>query len=123
MAADLAGPHQKPIGADKNCVTRGFVAEMRRIGFTPHVAQNRSCPGSSRLIATSATPNRSMPAGDRQVVWLDLTQSSPQEYAFGGLRQFKVCGTDKVAAVFRLQVITYNLIRLGNLLKPAMAAA
>lgn len=49
MAADLAGPHQKPIGADKNCVTRGFVAEMRRIGFTPHVAQNRSCPGSSPI--------------------------------------------------------------------------
>jgi len=28
-----------------------------------------------------------------------------------------------VSAVFALYVIAYNLIRLGNLLKPAMAAA
>ena len=30
---------------------------------------------------------------------------------------------DKVSAVFGLQVIAYNLIRLGNLLKPVMEAA
>jgi hypothetical protein len=29
----------------------------------------------------------------------------------------------KVSAVFGLHVIAYNLIRFGNLLKPAMAAA
>jgi hypothetical protein len=43
--------------------------------------------------------------------------------AFGGLRQFKLRGQDKVSAVFGLHVIAYNLIRLGNLLKPAMVAA
>ena len=32
-------------------------------------------------------------------------------------------GTAKVSAVFGLQVIAYNLIRLGNLLRPPMAAA
>ena len=32
------GAHQKTIGADKNYDTRGFVAEMRRMGVTPHVA-------------------------------------------------------------------------------------
>jgi hypothetical protein len=42
---------------------------------------------------------------------------------FGGLRQFKVRGTENVSAVFGLHVIAYNLIRLGNLLKPEMAAA
>ena len=31
-------------------------------------------------------------------------------------------GTEKVSAVFGLHVVAYNLIRLGNLLKPAMAA-
>ncbi|QPN65882.1 hypothetical protein [Synechococcus sp. CBW1006] len=31
--------------------------------------------------------------------------------------------TEKVGAVFGLHVIAYNLIRLGNLLKPAMEAA
>jgi hypothetical protein len=40
MAADIPGAHKKTIRADKNYDTRGFVAEMRRIGVTPHVAQN-----------------------------------------------------------------------------------
>ena len=43
--------------------------------------------------------------------------------AFGGLRQFKLRGQENVSAVFGLHVIAYNLIRLGNLLQPAMEAA
>ncbi len=42
---------------------------------------------------------------------------------WGGLRQFKLCGTEKLRAVLGLHVIAYNLNRLGNLLRPAMAAA
>jgi hypothetical protein len=34
-----------------------------------------------------------------------------------------VRGTEKVGAVFGLHVIAYNLIQLGNLLRPAMAVA
>ena len=49
MAADRPGAHQKTIGADKNDDTRGFVTEMRRIGVTPHVAQNTSRPGDSAI--------------------------------------------------------------------------
>jgi hypothetical protein len=41
---------------------------------------------------------------------------------WGGLHQFKVLGTENVSAVLDLHVTAYNLIRLGNLLKPAMAA-
>jgi len=43
--------------------------------------------------------------------------------AFGGLRRFKLRGTENVSAVWGLHVIAYNLIRLGNLLKPATATA
>ena len=42
---------------------------------------------------------------------------------WGGLRQFKLRGTEKVSAVSGLQVIAYNLNQLGNLVRPAMAAA
>jgi len=42
---------------------------------------------------------------------------------WGGLRQFKVRRTENVSAVFGLHVIAYSLIRLGNLLSPAMEAA
>ena len=30
-------------------ITKGFVAEMRRIGVTPHVAQNTARPGGSAI--------------------------------------------------------------------------
>ena len=43
---------------------------------------------------------------------------------FGGLRQFKLLrGRDNVSAVFGLHVIAYNLIRLSNILKPAIEVA
>jgi len=42
---------------------------------------------------------------------------------FGGLRQFKLRGQGKVSAVFGLHVIAYNLIRLGNILRPMEVAA
>ena len=42
---------------------------------------------------------------------------------WGGLRQFKRRGTEKVAAVFGLRVVACNLIRLGNLLRPAAVEA
>ena len=64
MAADLAGAHQKTLGADKNYDTKGFVAEMRRIGVTPHMAQNTARRGIEMVFG-----------------WLK---------AFGGLRQFKL---------------------------------
>lgn len=42
---------------------------------------------------------------------------------WGGLCQLKLRGCGNVSAVFGLHVIAYNLIRLGNLLRLAMAAA
>ena len=69
MAADLAGAHQKTLGADKNYDTKRFVAEMRRLGVTPLVAQNTAPAAAAQRSmalppATWATPNRSMPAGE-----------------------------------------------------------
>jgi hypothetical protein len=120
MAADLAGAHQKTIGADKNYDTRGFVGEMRRIGVTPHVAQNTARPGGSAIdgrttrhegYAQSINARRGI---EKVFGWIKQ---------WGGLRQFKLRGTENVSAVFGLHVIAYNLIRLGNLLKPALEAA
>jgi len=49
MAADRPGAHQKTVGADMGYVTKGFVAEMRCIGVTPHVAQNTARTGGSAI--------------------------------------------------------------------------
>ena len=120
MAAAIPGAHQKTIGADKNYDTKGFVAEMRRIGVTPHVAQNTARPGGSAIdsrttrhdgYAKSINARRGI---EKVFGWIKQ---------WGGLRQFKLRGTEKVSAVFGLHVIAYNLIRLGNLLNPTMVAA
>jgi hypothetical protein len=119
MAADRPGAHQKTIGADKNYDTKGFVAEMRRHrGHAARGAEHR--PQRWLGHRWPHHPPRGLrqvdqcPPRHREGVWLDQTV---------GLRQFKLRGTDKVSAVFGLHVIAYNLIRLGNMLKPAMAAA
>jgi transposase len=120
MAAALPGRHQKTIGADKNYDTHGFVAAMRRLGVTPHVAQNTARSGGSAIdgrttrhegYAKSIHARRGI---EKVFGWIKQ---------FGGLRQFKLRGQGKVSAVFGLQVIAYNLIRLGNLLRPMEAVA
>jgi hypothetical protein len=120
MAADLPGAHQKTMGADKNYDTRGFVAEMRRLCVTPHVAQNSGRSGGSAIdrrttrhegYAKSINVRRGI---EKVFGWIKQ---------FGGLRQFKQRGQGNVSAVFGLHVITYNLIRLSNILKPAMVVA
>ena len=93
MAADLAGAHQKTLGADKNYDTKGFVAEMRRLGVTPHVAQNTARSGGSAIdgrttrhvgYAKSINARRGI---EKVFGWIK---------AFGGLRQFKLRGQDNV---------------------------
>jgi hypothetical protein len=87
---------------------------------TPHVVQNTGRPGGSAIdgrttrhegYAQSINARRGI---EKVFGWIKQ---------WGGLRQFKQHGREKVGAVFGLHVIAYTLIRLGNLLKPAMAAA
>jgi len=94
MAADCAGAHQKTIGADKNYNPKGFVAEMRNVGYAKSINAGRSI--------------------EMVFCWIK---------PFGGLRQFKLRGQENVSAVhsfgeafgYGLHVITYNLVWLGNL--------
>ena len=120
MVSDRPGSHQKTIGADKGYDTRGFVSEMRRLGVTPHVAQNTARSGGSAIDGrTTRHEGYSKSINARRGIekvfgWIKQ---------FSGLRQFKLRGRDKVSAVFGLHVIAYNLIRLSNILRPAVEAA
>ncbi len=93
---------------------------MRCIGVTLHVAQNTNRPGGSSIDSRTTR---------HEVYGKSINARRGIEKVFGwikqwgGLRQFKVRGTEKVSAVFGLHVIANNLIRLGNLLRPAMAGA
>ena len=113
MAAGRPGARRKTIGADKNYDTKGFVAEMRRLGVTPHVAQNTARSGGSAIdgrttrhegYAKSINARRGI---EKIFGWIKQ---------FSGLRQFKLRGKENVSGVFGLHVIAYNLIRLSNIL-------
>ena len=106
--------------SDKTYDTKAMVADLRWIGVTPHVAQNTARSGGSAIdgrttrhegYAKSINARRGI---EKVFGWIKQ---------WGGLRQVKVRGTEKVSAVFGLHVVAYNLIRLGNLLKPAIAAS
>ena len=49
VGADVLGAHQKSNGGDKNNETKEFVAEMRWLGMTPHLAQNTARRGGSAI--------------------------------------------------------------------------
>jgi hypothetical protein len=74
-----------PDDVDRSYYTRGFVAEMRWIGVTPHAAQNTSRPGGSAIdscttrhegYAKSINARRGI---EKVVGWIKQ---------WGGLRQF-----------------------------------
>ena len=85
---------------------------------TAHGAQHLSLcwfPIDGYTTRYEATPSRTTPgtAGRRRLAGLQ----------WGGLRQFKVPDTEKMSAVFGMNVIAYKLIRLGNPLRPAITAS
>ena len=40
MAESLPGTHRVTLGGDKRCDAHDFVAELRHMEITPHIAQN-----------------------------------------------------------------------------------
>jgi hypothetical protein len=108
------------MGADKNYDTKGMNAELKRIGVITQVGQNTSRPGGSAIDGRTtchegyANSIKARSGFGKVFGWIKQ---------WGGLRQFKLRGAEKVSAVFGLHVVAYNLIRLGNLLAPVMAAA
>jgi hypothetical protein len=96
MAAEPPGAHKKTLGADKNYSTKGIVAELRRIGITPHVAQTTNRHGGSAIDGRSSSH-------EGYVQSINARRGVEKVFdwikQWGGLRQFKLRGTEKVAAV------------------------
>ena len=80
--------------------TKGFVTEMRRIGVTPQVSQNTARLGGSAIDGRMtrhegyAKSNNARRGVKKVFAWIK---------EWGGLRQFKLHGTEKVSTVFGLQ--------------------
>ena len=115
MMAALARPGRTTLGADKNYDTEGFVAAMREIGVTPHVAQHKN----GRRSAIDGRTTRHAGYAVSQVIRKRIEEVFGWGKEVGGLRRMRLRGLARVGWAFTLRVAAYNLIRLPKLLGAA----
>ena len=115
MVEDLGREQRITLGADKDYDTKDFVARMRRLRVTPHVAQNNSARASAIDGRTTRHPGYAT----------SLRQRKRIEEVFGwmktvaGMRKTRHRGTARVGWMFSLTAAAYNLVRLPKLLGAA----
>lgn len=103
------------VGGDKGFDTQDFVAELREINVTPHVAQNDNGRRSAIDRRTTRHPGYAVSLRIRKRI----------EEAFGwaktvaGLRKARHRGLPKIDWQFTFAMAAYNLIRLPRLLAVA----
>jgi len=104
------------VGADRGYDTAGFVAGVRALGATPHVARKKrlsAIDGRTTRHGSYAVSQRRRKLVEEPFGWMKTV---------GGLRKLRHRGTAKVAALFTFTCAAYNLVRLRTLLaEPAPA--
>jgi IS5 family transposase len=99
------------LGADRGYDTRGFVATMRELQVTPHVAQNQSNRRSAIDARTTRQDGYAISQRKRKRV----------EEVFGWIktialqRKTRFRGLERVGWMFTLAASAYNLVRMRNL--------
>ncbi len=120
MAERLDGADRVTLGADKGYDTKEFVKELRGINVTPQVAQNDGRPGGSAIDErTTRHTGYQVSQQKRKRIeevfgWLKTVAS---------LRKTRHRGVQKVGWVFTFAATAYNLVRMRNLLAPAVQDA
>jgi transposase len=117
MVEAQAGGSHPTVGGDKAYDTHGFVASVRALGVTPHVAQNTARRGGSAIDERTTRH-----AG----YTTSQTKRKRVEEIFGWLktvalqRKTRFRGVERVGWSFTLAAAAYNLLRIGNLVAEAM---
>jgi len=104
-------PRGTTLGADKGYDTRAFVAALRELDITPHVAQNTSNRSSAIDGRTTRHPGYLVSQQKRKLVeeifgWLKTV---------GLLRKTRHRGVRRVDWMFTFATAVYNLVRIRNL--------
>jgi transposase len=120
MAERIDGVGRVTLAADKGYDTRELVAEMRAMNVTPHVSQNVKRSGGSALDGRTTrhagyqVSQRKRKRIEEVFGWMKTV---------GMLRKTRHRGVFKVGWVFTFTAAAYNLVRMRNLLFPAVRAA
>jgi transposase len=112
MLGDLPARGRITVGGDKLFDTQDFVAEMRRLGVTPHVAQHTN----GRRSAIDGRTTRHAGYAVSQRVRKRIEEAFGWMKTVGGLRKTRHRGTARVGWQFTLTAAAYNLVRIPKLL-------
>ncbi len=106
-----ATKQRRTIAADKSYDTKDFVADVRKLGFTPHVAQNTS----NRRSAIDGRTTRH----DGYTVSQRIRKRVEEPFGWiktvGAARKLRYIGEQRNRALFKMEAAAYNLIRICNL--------
>lgn len=103
---------RRTVAADKAYDTRAFLADARRLGFTPHVAPNNTSrqrstiDGRTTRHAGHAVSQRIRKRIEEPFGWVKT---------IGGGRQLRYRGRERNRAWFKITTAVYNLIRITAL--------
>jgi transposase len=117
MLGELPLTTRRPtVGGDKNFDTREWVATVRRLGLTPHVAQHTTNRRSAIDQRTTRHPGYAVSQRKRKLV----EQAFGWMKTVGLLRRLRHRGGRLVDWIFCFAAAAYNLVRWRNLLtRPA----
>jgi len=111
---------RRTLGADKGYDTPDFIADVRALGFTPHVSPNPSRYRGGRSALDGRTTRH------LTYEWSQRKRKLVEEgfgwgKCVGLLRKLHHRGLEKVSWIFAFTSAAYNLVRLRTLLAPAPA--
>jgi len=111
MAETLPGTRRVTLGADKGYDARDFVAELRHMEITPHIAQNDTNRRSAVDDRTTRHSGYQLSQKKRKRVeevfgWMK---------SVGLLRKLRHRGLERVGWMFTFTSAAYNLVRIRNL--------
>jgi hypothetical protein len=112
MLDQIPGSRRLTVAGDKGYDTRDFVVQCRKLGITPHVAQNEKRPGGSAIDGRTTRHDGYAVSQKRR---------KRMEECFGWmktvalLRKVRHRGIFKVGWVFTFAAAACNLVRMRNL--------
>ena len=115
IAEALPGTHRVTLGGDKGYDARDFIAELRHMEITPHIAQN----DTNRRSAVDERTTRHAGYQLSQKKRKRIEEVFGWMKSIGLLRKLRHRGIERVGWMFAFTAAAYNLVRIRNLLRGA----
>jgi transposase len=115
MIEDVPGRHRITLGGDKGYDAASFVAALRALNATPHVAQNTS----GRRSAIDGRTTRHAGYRASQIIRKRIEEVFGWTKATAPMRKTRHRGLERVGWQFTFTAAAYNLVRIPKLLAMA----